>query len=59
MTREEILEKIGRMKKEIREIRETTDNPSLSNCMREIEIQIHMAFSTLGEADSVCPAAEA
>ena len=58
MTRDEVLAKFNQMRTDIRRIRAEIDSPAISNCLREMEIALHLARGYLGETDSICPEAE-
>ena len=58
MTREEILAKLNQMRADVRQIRDHVDSPAICNCMREMEVALHLARGYLGEIGSICPETE-
>ena len=55
MTREEMIEKLRAIDRDLRAVRDATDSPAIEACMREMEIQCHLARTYLGDVDSIFP----
>ena len=55
MDHSELVDRLGRLEREIRELREGTDSPAIENCMREIGVFLFLAKQYAGVWDAICP----
>lgn len=55
MEHDELVERLGRLEREIRELMEATDSPAIENCLREMWVQLFLAKQYAGIWESICP----
>ena len=55
MTREDMYNRLDRMRRELREIRQETDSPAVDNCLREMGVYLYNAMCYLGDPDELMP----
>ena len=55
MDHTDLVDRLGRLEKEIRDLREGTDSPAIENCMREIGVFLFLAKQYAGVWDAICP----
>lgn len=55
MTREETIERLVSVDEHLRATREGTDSPAIAACVREMEVQCHVALAYLGVVPSIFP----
>lgn len=55
MTREDMYNRLDRIRRELREIRQETDSPAVDNCLREMGVYLYNAMLYLGDPDELMP----
>ncbi len=55
MTNEQTIEMLKRVRDDLRAVRNDTDSPAIESCVREMEVQCHMALAYLGIVESIFP----
>ncbi len=55
MTNEQTIALLKRVRDDLRSVRDDTDSPAIESCVREMEVQCHMALAYLGIVESIFP----
>lgn len=55
MEHTELVERLSRLEREIKELRDSTDSPAIENCMKEMWVHLFLAKQYVGVWDSICP----
>lgn len=55
MEHEELVERLTRLEREIRELQETTDSPAIEHCMKEMSVHLFLAKQYAGIWEAICP----
>lgn len=55
MTREDMYQRLDRIRHELRDMRQETDSPAVDNCLREMGIYLYNALLYLGDPEELCP----
>ncbi len=55
MTREDMYNRLDRIRRELREIRQETDSPAVDSCLREMGVYLYNALLYLGDPDEITP----
>lgn len=58
MTREETLERLRELQRQVRALREGTDVPAVERTMQLLDMYCHMARWELGDLEAMIPEAE-
>ncbi len=58
MTREETLERLEELQRQVRSLRVETDNPAIERTMQILDMYCHMARWQLGDVQAMIPEAE-
>lgn len=58
MTREETLERLRKLQRQVRQLREGTDIPAVERTMQLLDMYCHMARWELGDLEAMVPEAE-
>lgn len=55
MDHTELVDRLSRLEREIKELRDSTDSPAIENCMQEMWVFLFLAKQYAGIWDSICP----
>jgi hypothetical protein len=55
MTREEMYQRLAKIRQELRQMRRETDSPAVSNALREMDVYCFEALEYLGEPEELFP----
>lgn len=55
MTREDMYNRLDRIRHELSEIRQETESPAVDSCLREMGVYLYNALLYLGDPDEITP----